>query len=84
MMKWIVLAGIAAMATLGVALPKTMATLPVDGVSQPAQASFARAAARRCGKRGASRSCRSAARRTPKRSAHTNLLPPNLMIGIGF
>jgi hypothetical protein len=83
MMKWIVLVGIAAMAALGVALPKTMATLPVDGASQSAQMSFAGVAARRCGKRGVSRYCRSAARRTQKRSAHTNL-PPNLMIGIGF
>jgi hypothetical protein len=83
MMKWIVLVGITAMAALGVALSKTMATLPLDGASQRAQASFARVAASRCGKRDTSRYCRSAARRAQKRSAHTNL-PPNLMIGIGF
>jgi hypothetical protein len=83
MMKWIVLVGIAAMAALGVTLPRTTATLPVDDALQLAQASFARVGANRCAKRGASRSCRSAARRTQKRSAHTNL-PPNLMIGIGF
>lgn len=81
MMKWIVLAGIAAMAALGIALPKTMATHPVDGAPHQAQVSFARVAASRCSKRGASRSCQTAPR-TEKRSARSYL--PNLIIGIGF
>ena len=82
MMKWIVLVGIAAMAALGVALPNSMATLPVDGASQSAQASFAGVAARRCSKRGPSRSCRSTVPRTQKKSARSYL--PNIIVGIGF
>jgi hypothetical protein len=78
MPKWIVLIAIAA---VGVALPKTMATRPVDGAPHQAQASFARVAASRCSKRGDRRSCRTAPR-TQKRSARSIL--PNLMIGIGF
>jgi hypothetical protein len=81
MPKWIVWIAIAAMAGVGFALPKTMATRPVDGAPHQAQASFARVAASRCSKRGANRSCRTAPR-TEKRSARSIL--PNLMIGIGF
>ncbi len=82
MMKWIVLIGIAAMAALGVALPKTMATLPVDGAPHQAQTSFARVAASRCSKRSANNHYRSTAQRTQKRSARSYL--PNLIVGIGF
>jgi hypothetical protein len=82
MMKWIVLIGIAAMAALGVALPKTMAILPADGASQSAQMSFARVAASRCSKRGANSHCQSTAPRAQKRSARNYL--PNLIVGIGF
>ena len=71
MSKWVVLLAITVMAVTGFAVSKTTATRPADGAPQQAQASFARVAASRCGKRGAS-SCRPAPRKQ-KRSARSYL-----------